>query len=109
MKSPVSAITNTHLESRLFDPSAFPPFLDAEGIRKHIVPIGRTLLYELDSQGEIQSASLGIGRGRRVYLVGSVLGWLERRMECTKRPKMAPRKGAAKGAGQREETTGAMP
>ena len=106
MKSPVSAITKTNLESRPFDASSFPPFLDAGGIRKYVAPIGRTLLYELDSRGEITSASLGLGRGRRVYLVPSVLAWLERRMSSTQRPKMAPRQNAAKQTEQSEKTMG---
>jgi hypothetical protein len=75
--------------------SGIPALLDADGINKHLAPVGRTLLYELATSGEIQTASIGLRRGKRVYVTSSVVDWLQRRMEATQRPKMARRKNAA--------------
>lgn len=71
-----------------------PPFLDAEGVRKYLAPLGRTLLYELASQGEIETASLGLKRGKRVFLTASVAAWLQRRIATTRRPQLAHRNAA---------------
>lgn len=71
--------------------SEIPVLLDAEGVRKHLAPLGRTLLYELASQGEIQTASLGLKRGKRVFVTASVVAWLQRRIATSRRPQLAPR------------------
>lgn len=73
------------------DFSDLPALLDAEGVRKHLAPLGRTLLYELASQGEIQTASLGLKRGKRVFVTASVVAWLQRRIASTRRPRLARR------------------
>lgn len=73
--------------------SEIPALLDANGVRKHLAPLGRTLLYELASRGEIQTASIGLKRGKRVFVTASVVGWLQRRMAATQRPQMAVRRG----------------
>ncbi len=54
-------------------------------------PLGRTLLYELASRGEIQSASLGLKRGKRVFVTASIVAWLRRRTAATRRPKVVGR------------------
>lgn len=73
------------------DLAQIPALLDAEGIRKIFGPISRTMLYELATRGEIETASIGLGRGRRVFVAASIVSWLERRMAQTKRPNIAPR------------------
>lgn len=72
--------------------SELPALLDAEGVRKHLAPVGRTLLYSLATRGEIQTASLGLGRGKRVFTTASIVEWLAKRMAQTKRPNMALRR-----------------
>jgi hypothetical protein len=67
-----------------------PPLLDIDGVRKHIAPIGRTLLHQLASAGEIQTVSLGMGkRGKRLYLTASLLDYIRRRAGTTQRPNVA--------------------
>lgn len=78
--------------------SDLPALIDAEGVRKHLAPVGRTLLYNLASSGEIQTASLGLGRGKRVFVTASVVQWLQRRMEQTKRPRMAIHRAVGAGS-----------
>jgi hypothetical protein len=73
------------------DLSKVPPLLNCEGVNKYLAPIGRTTLYQLATLGEIESASLGMGRGRRVFVTASIVGWLERRLAQTKRPNIAIR------------------
>lgn len=53
--------------------------------------IGRSTLYQLATLGEIESASLGLGRGRRVFVTASIVGWLQKRLAQTKRPNIAIR------------------
>ena len=72
--------------------SEMPALLDAEGVSKHLAPIGRTLLYTLATRGEIQTASLGMKRGKRCYVTASVVRWLEKRMAATQRPQIGERK-----------------
>ena len=74
--------------------SEIPALLDADGVRRYLVPVGRTLLYELATSGEIQTASIGIKRGKRVFVTASVVQWLEKRMAATQRPQMAGRRTA---------------
>lgn len=88
------------------DLTKIPPLLDADGVRKKLAPISRTTLYELATLGEIETASLGLGRGRRVFVTASVVAWLQRRMEATKRPKLAPRQNAEKPNASGETSTG---
>lgn len=71
--------------------SEIPALLDSNGVRKHLAPLGRTLLYELATRGEIQTASIGMKRGKRVFVTASVVQWLQRRMAGTVRPNIAPR------------------
>ena len=73
------------------DLTGIPALLDAEGIRKHIAPVSRTLLYELSARGEIETASLGIGRGKRVFVTASVVDWIIRKHATTLRPNMGQR------------------
>lgn len=68
--------------------SEIPALLDHAGINKYLVPIGRTTLYELAASGEIQSASIGVKRGSRVFVTSTVVEWLQKRLASTKRPKM---------------------
>lgn len=77
--------------------SEIPPLLDADGVRKHLAPVGRTLLYELASRGEIDTASIGLKRGKRVFVTASVVRWLQKRMTETRRPQMADRRIANEG------------
>ena len=72
--------------------SEIPALLDANGVRKHLAPLGKTTLYELATLGEIQSASIGMGRGRRVFVTASVVEWLQRRLDATQRPNVATRR-----------------
>lgn len=74
-----------------------PALLDANGVRKHLAPLGRTLLYELATRGEIQTASIGMKRGKRVFVTASVVQWLQKRMAATQRPRMADRRAANAG------------
>lgn len=74
------------------DLSNVPALLDANGVRKYLAPMGRTLLYELATRGEIQTASVGMKRGRRTYVTASVVQWLERRIAATRRPQVADRR-----------------
>lgn len=69
--------------------SEIPVLLDANGVRKYLAPLGRTLLYELATRGEIQTASVGMRRGKRVFVTASIVKWLEKRMAATKRPQLA--------------------
>jgi hypothetical protein len=80
---------STNVPVLTVDLSAIPPLLDADGVRTHLAPIGRTLLYELAARGEIETASLGLRRGKRVYVTASIVAWLQRRMAATRRPQMA--------------------
>jgi hypothetical protein len=74
------------------DSKNIPALLDANGVRKHIAPIGRTLLYELASAGEIDTVSFGMGkRGKRLFVTSSLLDYIRRRSEITLRPKMGRR------------------
>lgn len=77
--------------------SEIPALLDANGVRKHLAPLGRTLLYELATRGEIQTASIGMKRGKRVFVTASVVQWLQKRMAATQRPRMADRRAANAG------------
>ena len=79
-----------------------PLLLDADGVRKYLAPIGRSLLYELASRGEIETASLGVKRGKRVFVTATVVQWLERRLAGTIKPNVAERH-AAKTAARAEE------
>jgi hypothetical protein len=71
--------------------ATIPPLLDGDGVRQYLAPLSRSLLYQLDSRGEIQSASLGLKRGSRVYVTSSIVAWLEWRMAATKKPKLSSR------------------
>jgi len=77
------------------DLAALPALIDHGGINKHLAPLARSTLYELATKGEIQSASIGLKRGKRVFVTASIVAWLERRMAITKRPNVAPRQSSA--------------
>ena len=79
-------------ESLKIDLAKLPALIDLEGINRGIAPMSRSLVYSLDSAGEIESASLGMGRGKRVYITASVVAWLQRRLAQSKRPNLAPRR-----------------
>ena len=72
--------------------SGIPALIDLDGINKHLFPLSRAMAYQLASAGQIESASLGIGRGRRVFVTSSVVDWMKRRMAQSRRPNCAPRK-----------------
>src|ERR1700676_248018 len=90
MKTNTSELVN--VPELTIDISKLPPLLDCDGVHKHLAPIGRSLLYELATKGDITSASLGIGRGRRVFVTASIVQWLQKRAAQTKRPNIAPRR-----------------
>lgn len=81
--------THSNAADLRIDANKLPPLMSAEQIRERLAPIGRTLLYELATRGEIQSASLGIGRGKRVFVTATVVAWLERRVATSLRPNVA--------------------
>lgn len=87
-QSPVTSVPALNINL-----SEIPALLDADGVRKHLAPIGRTLLYELASRGEIETASIGMKRGKRVFVTASVIQWLQKRMAITQRPNMSIRRG----------------
>ena len=63
-----------------------PEFLDAVGVRARF-GIKRSLLYELQNGGQIQSVSLrrrGRSRGKRLFSVGSIRAYLREQMEAAK-------------------------
>jgi hypothetical protein len=83
------------------DLSKIPPLLSVEGVGQYLAPLSRSLLYEAASRGEIQSASVGIGRGRRLFLTSSIAEWLQRRAAKTHRPNIAPRRRKSKSEGMK--------
>ena len=63
-----------------------PEFLDAVGVRG-VFSIKRSLLYELDEDGLIESVSLrrrGRTRGKRLFCVASIRAFLREQMEVAK-------------------------
>ena len=72
--------------------SGLPALIDLNGINKHLCPMSRSMSYELATSGEIETASLGLGRGRRVFVTESVVRWLQKRLAGTQRPNIAPRR-----------------
>ena len=61
-----------------------PEFLDARGVEARF-SIRRSLLYELHNGGHIKSVSLrrrGQSRGKRLFAVDSVRGFLRSQMEA---------------------------
>ncbi len=95
--------TSTNIQPLRINLSEVPALLDHEGVNKYLAPLGRTLLYELASRGEIESASLGLKRGKRVFVTTSVVRWLERRMATTRRPQMAGKRGT--GSNRRKDSS----
>lgn len=77
--------------------AALPALIDLNGINKHLCPMSRSMVYELATNGEIETASLGLKRGRRVFVTASVVKWLQRRITQTKRPNVAPRTNRGQG------------
>ena len=85
--------TNESAKTKLnFDLTAIPPLLDVPGVRRYLAPISRSTLYSLTASKEIESASVGMGRGRRMFVAASVAAWLQRRAAVTLIPRIAPRK-----------------
>jgi len=72
--------------------ASLPALIDLNGINKNLCPMSRSMSYELATSGEIETASLGLGRGRRVFVTESVVRWLQKRLAGTLRPKIAPRR-----------------
>ena len=63
-----------------------PEFLDARGVEARY-SIRRSLLYELHNGGHIKSVSLrrrGQSRGKRLFSVDSIRGFLREQMEVGK-------------------------
>ncbi len=77
------------------DCSGLPRLLDLDGVNKHLAPLGHTLLYELASLGEIESVSVGLKRGKRLFVTESIVQWLQRRMATTVQPRTKDRRGRA--------------
>ena len=71
------------------DASKLPALIDIHGINQHLAPLARSTLYALAGAGEIESASVGLRRGRRLFVTASIIAWLERRAAQTRRPKGA--------------------
>ena len=81
-----------------FDLSGTPPLLDAQGVRKHLADVGRTMLYQLATSGEIDSVSLGMGKkGKRLFVTASIVAWIRRRAAATQRPRLASGLNSGKG------------
>lgn len=91
MKTPATKYDPSSTPVLAINLSEMPALLDVEGVKKYIAPIGKTLLYDLSSRGEIETASLGLKRGKRVFVASSIVKWIQRRMATTKRPQMTPR------------------
>lgn len=70
------------------DLSKLPALLDAYGVERYIADLGRSLLYTLASKNEIESVSLGMGRGKRMFVTASVVAWINRRALVTTKPAM---------------------
>ncbi len=87
---------STNVPSLAVNLSEVPALLDYKGVNRYLAPLGRTLLYELASSGEIETASIGMKRGKRVFVTASVVRWLERRMAATQRPQMADQRGTSR-------------
>jgi len=68
-----------------------PVLLDDEGIRAKLAPIGRTLLWQAATAGEIESVLLGAPgkRGKRLFVTASVVAWMVRRAKATAPPKLS--------------------
>ena len=81
-----------------FDLTAIPPLLDVAGVRRYLAPISRSTLYSLTAAGEIESASVGMNRGRRFFVTASLAAWLQRRAAASKRPNIAPRRATPKAS-----------
>jgi hypothetical protein len=63
-----------------------PEFLDAVGVKARF-SIKRSLLYELDNDGLVESVSLrrrGRTRGKRLFSVDSIRAFLREQMEMAK-------------------------
>ena len=99
---PTTSQTSANVPVLTVNLSEIPALLDANGVRKHLAPLGRTLLYELATSGEIETASIGIKRGKRVFVTASVVRWLQRRMAMTQRPQMADRRAGTDSAAAKE-------
>lgn len=74
------------------DSAKLPALIDLDGINKHLAPVSRSLLYALAAAGEIQTASVGLKRGSRVWVTASVISWLNRRLATTKKPNLTSRR-----------------
>ena len=75
--------------------AAIPALLTTKGVNQYLLPIGPTALYEAATAKEIESVSVGMGRGRRLWVTASIVAWINRRAATTKRPALAGR-GASK-------------
>jgi len=90
-----NSVFSTASDSLKIDVGSLPALIDLDGINRGICPMSRSLLYTLASAGEIESASLGMGRGKRVFITATVISWLQRRIAQSKRPNIAPRRTKA--------------
>ncbi len=74
-------MTNTHTSDTCTKIAALPPVLDLRALEANF-GIGRTTAYQLASNGDIQSLTLGAPgkRGRRCFLTQSVLEYIQRRV-----------------------------
>ena len=85
-------------EALKIDLSNLPVLLDEEGIRAKVAPIGRTTLYAAATKGEIETVLLGAPgkRGKRLFLAASVVAWIIRRAEVTRRPAIGSRSASSR-------------
>jgi hypothetical protein len=88
--------------SRSINLAVIPALLDANGVKRYLVNVGKTTLYELATSGEIESVSIGFGRGKRCFVTASIVAWLDRRAAATKRPQMADRRAGTESAAAKE-------
>lgn len=84
------------------DVSSLPVLLNEKGIRERVAPIGKTTLYSAATNGEIATVLLGAPgkRGKRLFVTSSVVAWIIRRAQQTKRPAIGSRRGSKQVAAE---------
>ena len=88
----MNSTSNAPAQGLSINLAAIPALLTTQGVNQHLAPCSATSLYEAATAGEIQSVSLGMGRGRRLWVAASVVDWINRRAATTKRPALAGRR-----------------
>ena len=77
----MSLLTPSQRPSNVAEP--LPLLLDVEGVNKFIGPISRTTLLVLATKKKIETVSMGMKRGKRLFVTESILRWLESRKATT--------------------------